>query len=218
MPSLLTQARALRTLPGWSSDVEVYFGTAPLIDATAPPLTPDDLLQLGRPEGGRWRGRRALVPLKEREGQEIVGAVAVRPRPMPHGPLPGGFGFAFPAAILAISAATVIAFRERSLRRGGYVTAALLLALAAYLDVWNAARHSTDRWLFDTRRLVQEAATRLPPSRTRVAATDLAPLVHDGGGEIVAGEPGESPARRVRIDGKPRAVVAALIGPQRWVE
>src|SRR2546430_3765135 len=30
LPSLLTQARALSTLPGWSSDVEVYFGTAPL--------------------------------------------------------------------------------------------------------------------------------------------------------------------------------------------
>ena len=26
----------MRTLPGWTSDVEVYFGTAPLVDATAP--------------------------------------------------------------------------------------------------------------------------------------------------------------------------------------
>ena len=65
LPSLLTQAHALRTLPGWSSDVEVYFGTAPLVDATAPPLSPDDLQQLAA--GGRWREGAALVPLKDRK-------------------------------------------------------------------------------------------------------------------------------------------------------
>jgi multiple sugar transport system permease protein len=214
LPALLTQARALRTLPGWSSDVEVYFGTAPLVDATAAPLSPDDLQRLAA--GGRWRDGAALVPLKDRDGQEVVGAVAVRPRPMPHGPLPGGLGFAFPAAIIAIGAAATIAFREHSFRRGGYVGAALLLALAGYLDVRAAARQSTDRWLVDTRRLLQEAATRLPPPRVRVAIADLASMVRDG--EIVAGEPGESAPRRLRIDGEPRAVVAVLIGSGRWIE
>jgi len=56
--ALLTQARALRTLPGWSSDVEVYFGTAPLVDATATPLSPDDLSQLAA--GARWAGATVL--------------------------------------------------------------------------------------------------------------------------------------------------------------
>ena len=225
LPTLLTQALALRTLPGWSSDVEVYFGTAPLIDATTPPLSPDDLPRLGTAvapggAGGLWRGGTALVPLKDREGQEVVGAIAVRPHPMPHGPLPGGFGFAFPAALIAVAAAGVIAFRHHSLRRGGYVGAALLLAVAAYVDVYDAARQSTDRWLFDTRRLLQEAATRLPPPRVRVAITQLAALVQEGGGggESVAGEPAESAARRVRVDGERRAVVAVLIGSQRWIE
>jgi multiple sugar transport system permease protein len=214
LPSLLTQAHALRTLPGWSSDVEIYFGTAPLVDATAPPLSPDDLQQLAA--GGRWREGAALVPLKDREGQEVVGAVALRPRPVPHGPLPGGLGFAFPAAIVAVGAAAAIAFRQHSLRHRGYMGAALLLALAGYLDVWAAARQSTDRWLVDTRRLLTEAATRLPPPRVRVAITDLAAMVRDG--EIVAGEPAESAPRRVRIDGGRRAVVAVLIGSGRWIE
>ena len=214
LPALLTEAHALRTLPGWSSDVEVYFGTAPLVDATAGPLSPDDLQHLAA--GGRWRDGAALVPLRDRDGQEVVGAVAVRPRPVPHGPLPGGFGFAFPAAIIAVGAAAAIAFREHSLRGGGYVGAALLLALAGYLDVRAAARQSTDRWLVDTRRLLQEAATRLPPPRARVAISDLASMVRDG--EIVAGEPGESAPRRLRIDGEPRAVVAVLIGSGRWIE
>jgi ABC-type sugar transport system permease subunit len=213
LASLLTQARALTTLPGWSSEVEVFFGTAPLVDATAPPLSPEDLAHLAA--GARWRNGAALVPLMDRDGQEVVGAVALRPRPAPHGPLPGGLGFAFPAAIIAVWWAAVTACREPS-RRSRYFGAALLLALAAYLDVRAAARQSTDRWLVDTRRLLQEAATRLPPPRVRVSITDLAGLVRDA--EIVTGEPGESAPRRIRVRGEPRAVVAVLIGQQRWIE
>ena len=215
LPSLLTQARGLRTLPGWTTEVEVYFGTAPLVDATAPPLSPDDLLQLDS-VGGRWREGSALVPLKDRDGREIVGAVAARPLPVPTGPLPGGLGLAFPAAVLAVVGAAGIAFRGRSLRRGGYIGAALLLAAAAYFDVRAVARSSTDRWLTDARRLLQEAATRLPPPRSRVSVSDLAALVQDA--ELVAGEPAESAPRRVRIGGVPRAIVAVLIGPGRWVD
>ncbi|PYO95499.1 MAG: hypothetical protein DMD62_01235 [Gemmatimonadetes bacterium] len=215
LPSLLTQAHALETLPGWSSNVEVYSGTAPLVAATAAALSPDELSNLAA-TGGHWRDGTALVPLTDRDGQDVVGAVAVQPRSMPHGPLPGGFGFSFPAAVIAVAAASVIAFRQHSLRRGGYVGAALLLAVASYVDVRAAARQSTDRWLFDTRRLLQEAAKRLPPPRARNPIPDLAGIVRDG--DIVAGEPGESAARRVRVDGERRAVVAVLIGPQRWIE
>jgi len=215
LPSLLTQARGLRMLPGWTTEVEVYFGTAPLVDATAPPLSPDDLLQLDS-IGGRWREGSALVPLKDRDGRDIVGAVAARPLRVPTGPLPGGLGLAFPAAVLAVAGAGGIAFRGRSLRRGGYIGAALLLAAAAYFDVRAVARSSTDRWLTDTRRLLQEAATRLPPPRSRVSVSDLAALVPDA--DLVAGEPAESAPRRVRIDGATRAIVAVLIGAGRWVD
>jgi multiple sugar transport system permease protein len=215
LPQLLTQARALRTLPGWTAEVEVYHGTAPLVDAMAPPLPPDDLEQLDK-RGGGWRHGVALVPLKDHDGREVVGAVAIRPRPMPRGPLPGGLGFTLPAALLAIAAAGAIAFRQRPLRRGGYAVAALLLGIAAYADVRAAARRSTDRWLNDTRLLLQEAATRLPAPRSRVAVSDLVALIRDA--ELVPGEPAESAPRRVRIDGQRRAVVSVLIGPGRWLE
>jgi len=215
LPSLLTQARALRTLPGWSSDVEVYFGTAPLVDATASPLTPDDLQRL-ETTGEQWRDDAALAALPARDTAEVVGAVELRPRRMPHGPLPGGLGFVLPAALLAVAGAAAIAFRERSLRQGGYVGAVFLLALASYLDVRAAARQSTDRWLMDTRRLLQEAATRLPAPRTRVSVSDLAALVRDG--HVVPGEPGESAPRRIWVDGSRTAVAAVLIGAGRWVE
>lgn len=215
LPSLLTQARALRTLPGWSSDVEVYFGTAPLVDATAPPLTPDVLHRL-ETTGEQWRDEAALAALPARDTAEVVGAIELRPRRMPHGPLPGGLGFVLPAALLVVAGAAAIAFRERSLRQGGYIGAVSLLALASYLDVRAAARQSTDRWLMDTRRLLQEAATRMPAPRTRVSVSDLAALVRDG--QVVPGEPGESAPRRIWVDGSRTAVAAVLIGAGRWVE
>jgi ABC-type sugar transport system permease subunit len=217
LPALLTQARALKTLPGWTSEVEVYYGTAPLVDATAPPLTPDDLRELDS-KGTRWRGGVALVPLRDRQGRELAGAVAVRPLPVRRGPLPGGLGFALPAALFAVGVAGVIAFRGRPLRRGGYIAAALLLAAAGFSDVHTAARISTDRWLVDTRRLIQEAAARIPPPGIRVAVSDLAALVQNTGGELVDGEPGESAPRRLQIDGGQRAVVSILIGSNRWIE
>ncbi|MGE5802274.1 MAG: carbohydrate ABC transporter permease [Gemmatimonadota bacterium] len=204
-------------MPGWSSVVEVYFGTAPLVDATAEPLSPDDLNRLDS-TGTQWRDAAVLVPLRSRDAREVVGAVALRPRPMPHGPLPGGLGFAFPAAIIAVGAAAASAFRVRSFGGGRYVGAALLFALACYIDVRTAAKHSTDRWLVDTRRLLQDAATRLPAPRTRVAVSDLAALVRDAGGEVVVGEPAESAPRREHVDGAERAVVAVLIGSGRWVD
>ena len=213
----MTQAKALRTMPGWSSVVEVYFGTAPLVDATAEPLSPDDLNRLAS-TGKQWRNGVVFVPLRGRDSGEVVGAVAVRPRRMPHGPLPGGLGFAFPAAIIAVGAAAASAFRQRSLDRGRSVGAALLFALACYIDVRTAAKQSTDRWLVDTRRLLQDAATRLPAPRTRVAVSDLAVLVRDADGEVVVGEPAESAPRRERVDGSSRAVVAVLIGSGRWVD
>lgn len=215
LPQLLTNARAIRTLPARTSDVEVYHGTAPLVDATAPPLTTDDLLQLDS-AGERWQGAFALVPLRDHDGREVVGAVGVRPHRLPRGPLPGGWGFVWPAAVLAVVAAAVITFRHHPLRRGGYAIAALLLALAGYADVRYAARQSTDRWLADTRRLLQEAASRLPPPRTRAVSDALVAMVRDA--EIVPGDPGETPPRRVRIEGRRRAVAAVLIGPGRWVE
>ena len=195
--------------------MEVYFGTAPLVDATAPPLTPEDLQRL-ETMGEQWRHNAALAALPARDTSAVVGAVEVRPRPWPHGPLPGGLGFVLPAALLAVASAAAIAIRERSLRQGGYIGAVFLLLLAAFLDVRAAARESTDRWLVDTRRLLQEAATRIPAPRTRVSVSDLAALVRDG--QVVPGEPGESAPRRTWVDGSRTAVAAVLIGSGRWVE
>jgi multiple sugar transport system permease protein len=96
------------------------------------------------------------------------------------------------------------------------VAAAALLGLAAYADVRGAARRGTDRWLAATRLLVQEAATRLPGPRSRVARADLAPVTL--GAELVDADSASQAPRRRRVRGETRAVVAARLGSGRWVE
>ena len=212
LSQLLVQARALTTLPGWTSPVEIYHRTAPLVDAAAPPL-PAAELERTTP---RWRDGAALVPLRgpppEDDGA-VVGVVAVRPVGR------GGVGglllvWAVPAALLSVAAAAATAFRGRPRRH--YFAAAALLGFAAYADVRGAARRSTDRWLAATRLLVQEAATRLPGPRARVARADLAPVTL--GAELLDADSTTQVPRRIRAAGARRAVVAARLGSGRWVQ
>lgn len=214
LAQLLVQARALTTLPGWTSPVEIYHGTAPLVDAAAPPLPAAEL----ESTAPRWRDGAALVPLRgpppsPDEDGNVVGVVAVRPSGR------GGvvallLGWAFPAALLSLAAAAAVAAGRQP--RSRYVAAAALLGLAAYADVRGAARRGTDRWLAATRLLVQEAATRLPGPRTRVARADLAPVTL--GAELVDADSATQGPRRRSVRGERRAVVAARLGSGRWVE
>jgi len=215
LSKLLVQARALTTLPGWTSAVEVYHGTAPLVHATVAPLPAVELAALGQTGVPRWRDGVAYAPLRARDGRAVVGAVAVRPaRRWGGGAAALLLRWAVPAALLAIGAAAAAAAQRRPLRR--YVGAALLLGLAAYADVRGAARRSTDHWLAETRLLLREAATRLPTPRARVSLADLAPLT--GGASLVEADSTSPAPRRVRVAGTRYAVVAARLGAGRWVE
>jgi multiple sugar transport system permease protein len=218
LAQLLAQARALTTLPGWTSPVEFYHRTAPLVDAAAPPLP---VAALERTAGGepRWREGAVLVPLRgpspdsEGDGDAVVGVVAVRPNGR------GGVGFlllgwAIPGALLFVTAAAAAGFRRQPRRQ--YVAAAALLGLAAYADVRGAARRSTDRWLDATRLLMQEAATRLPGPRARVVRSDLAPVTL--GAELLDADSTTRAPRRIRAAGATRAVVAVRLGSGRWVQ
>jgi len=124
LAQLLVQARALTTLPGWTWPVEIYHGTAPLVDAAAPPLPAAELERLPY-----WSDGAALVPLRgPPDGEAVVGAVAVRPTRR------SGLGglllsWAFPAALLAVVAEAGVELRGRPRRE--YLAAALLLGLAA---------------------------------------------------------------------------------------
>jgi len=71
---LLIRARSLVTLPGWTPEVEVYHGTAPLVSPTELPLPAAEFERLRRVETIRWRHGAALVPLKDRDDWDVVRA------------------------------------------------------------------------------------------------------------------------------------------------
>ena len=215
LPQLLIWSRALVALPGLHARVEVYHGTAPLIDATAPPLAPAALaaLQSGRGAGGGGE----LAPLLDRAGWDVVGAVAAR-ADVPEGlravwlaaallvALAAGAG-----AVTAVGAASPAGARS-AVRR--YALAATLLGLVASADVRAAARDATDLWLGDARVLMQDAAARLPEARA--APASLAPIARDA--EVVRGDSAGPAPRRRAVAGLPRASVAVRLGRGAWAE
>src|SRR2546423_14146092 len=79
LPRLLIETRALDGLPGFAAELEVYHGTAPLVPATARPLSPAQFDRLRRHAAPRWAGTGTLAPLFDRDGWDVVGAVAVSP-------------------------------------------------------------------------------------------------------------------------------------------
>ena len=220
---LLVQAGALARLPGWTSRLEVYRGTAPLVRATAGSLGAATMAALRRVEVGvLWWNGSALVPLKDKDGRAVVGAVAVAAQPDGETWRRGAFGgFALPVFFLAVLFAfsAVRAGAQRPSIRV-HAAIALLVGLVAYANARSAARDATDRWLEQTRLLVQEATARLPTTDVARLATTIRPVVR-AAGEGADLRPGGDSAgvrvRRVRVAGEPQAVVAIRVGWGRWL-
>src|SRR2546425_8299358 len=101
LQQLFIQPPSLDALPGWPPSVEVYHGTAPLLQPGAPPLSRLVLDRLRGQSGASWGRGVALAPLFDRDRWEVVGAVAIRPA----GVAPGGVGGVAPAAPGPVAAA-----------------------------------------------------------------------------------------------------------------
>jgi len=222
LPHLLVEAGALARLPGWTSRLEVYRGTAPLVRATAGSLSAATMAALRQQSGVLWWNGAALAPLQDKGARDVVGAVAVAGRPGGEVWRRGALGgIAVPALILAIVlafGATHPAARRPVIRAHGAV--ALLVGVAAYANVRAVARDNTDQWLEQTRLLVQEATARLPTTDLAQLATTLRPMARAGGEGADLRPGGDSAAvrvRRVRFAGEPEAVVAIRVGWGRWL-
>lgn len=216
LPQLLIRARALEELPGLGSSFEIYNRTAPLVEATAAPLSPGVLERLRRDHALRWTGDATLVPLTDRAGWDVVGGVAARPRPSGWPLSPWSL-----AALLLFLVAGTQAVRaiggprepwRQALARAS--VAAALFGVGAFADVQVAARGATDRWLADTRRLMQEATARVPDARS--APDILAPIAH--GVALVPGDSSDETVSRAEIGGLRQAIAAVRLGPGRWME
>jgi hypothetical protein len=214
LAQLLIQARALAALLG-SAHVEVYHGTAPLVQAIAPPLHPAELDRLRREETTGWGRDGALAPLLDREGWNVVGAVRVPRLRLGVRWLEWGL----PALLLvtlglAVASAFVVddpPARQRAL--AAYATAALVMGCAAYLDVRTAAKRATDQWLAETGALVQEATTH---ASGRLDAADIASIVR--GGNLDPAEIAGWDRKPRRLDRGAVATVVVRIGAGRWAE
>lgn len=218
LPQLLIRARALDGLPGLSARFEVYHATAPLVHATAPPLPTAALERLRRKVAVRWIGAAdvALAPLLDRDGWDVVGAVAVRPDGggWPLSPwLLGALLLLLVAGVQALRAMDATAeVRQQALQQ--YWVAAALFGIAAFAGMRLAAGGATDRWLGDVRQLMQEAAARVP--ELRGAPAGLAAVAR--GAEMVPADSGPTDGQRRDIGGATRATVAVRLGPGRWLE
>src|SRR5229473_1327237 len=196
LPQLLIRARALEELPGFSGRFEIYHATAPLVRATAAPLPAATLQRVRREVAVRWTGDAALAPLLDRDGWDVVGAVAARPAPLPWPVSPWSAGALLLLLIAGAQGLQAIGRPRRAWRQtfGPYGIVAVLFGVAVFADVRRAAGDATDQWLYDTRLLMQEAAARIPDIRSAPAA--LTPLARGAGAgaEIVPGDSGSATA------------------------
>ena len=215
LPRLLIETRALDGLPGFTAEIEVYHGTAPLVRATARPLSPSQFDQLRRHAAARAAGAATLAPLFDRDGWDVVGGVAAWPARA------GWLSWWTALAVLlglgagALAAAAVGGAPSRSRRAlAWYAAAAVLLGVVASGDIRTTAEDSTDRWLDDARLLIQEAVARVP--ETRFSLATLGKIVR--GAELVPGDSAGDAAWRRTVAGTPRAAVAVRLAPGRWAE
>src|SRR6266852_134161 len=216
LPQLLIRARALEELPGFSGRFEIYHATAPLVRATAPPLPAAILQQLRREVAVRWTGEAALAPLLDRDGWDVVGAVAARPPAGTWPVSPWPLGALLLLVVAGAQSVGAIGRPRQAWRQslGPYGIVAVLFGVAVFADVRGAAGDATDQWLYDTRLLMQEAAARIPEVRS--APASLATLAR--GAEIVPGDSGPAEAWRRAAGGVSRAAVAVRLAPGCWVE
>src|SRR2546430_17487021 len=147
-------------------------------------------------------GTAALAPLFDRDGWDVVGAVAVWPAGAAWLSWRSALAVLPSLAAGALAAAVMGGAPGRSRRAvTWFAAAATVFGLAAYADIRAAARDATDRWLADTRLLMQEAVVRGPELRFSLSA--LAPVAR--GAALLPGASAASGRWRRRGARRPRA-------------
>lgn len=207
---LLAQARGIGTLPGWTGVVEVYHGMAPLVHATAAPLPRATLDALQQRDLPLLSGGDVVVPLRDKDDWDGVGAVAVHVVSTDDAVL-GGWGLVL---VLGMAAFGAVVVRFGRLALFACLLGAVLVGSVAYLRVVAGEAMATDRWLSRTRLLLAEASSRIAWTGATTTAQRLAPLAR--GADIVP-DSGSTEIQRVVVNGIPHARVMAALGPGRWL-
>jgi ABC-type sugar transport system permease subunit len=209
---LLAQARGLASLPGWTGAVEVYLGTAPLVRATAVPLDAAEFATLREREIVQALGDAQLVPLKDKDDWDVVGAVAVRVGDV----TPSLFGRTL--ALLAVLGVTGAIAADRRRRTRVLIVLGLTAVLAGvtgYRVAVEGARRATDGWLMQARALLGEVGARVPTRSAATAAVRLAPLAR--GADLSVSDSGDTGVQRVVVAAGPRAITRVQLMSGRWL-
>ena len=207
---LLAQARGIGTLPGWVGSVEVYAGNATLVHATAQSLPQTTLDELRERDEPLLSGGAVIVPLKDKDDWDGVGAVAVQVVATDDAIL-GGWGIVLVIVLAAAGAAVPGVGRPAFV---ACLLGAVLVGSAAYSRIVASEAAASDRWLARTRLLLGEASSRLYWTGATSTAQRLAPLAR--GADILT-DSGSTEIRRTVVNGIPRAQVMAALGPGRWL-
>jgi len=215
---LLVTARGLTTLPGWSAPVELYAVRTPLLAAGAAGLPRTTWRDLERLEVPVQFGTGTLVPLKDRDSWDVVGAAWVGRRPAPRDRRPVWTGL---VVVVAALGGVWAVGRGRGVRRLTVATlaaAALVHGATCAAAVRDAAAWSGDRALRDLRTLIGDAPARLPVVRSRVPLRQLARVVQGTGVALAEADSGRGTMiRRVETGRGPRAVAPIRLGRRRWL-
>ena len=210
---LLAQSRGLGRLPGWAGRIEVYHGTAPLVRATAAPLSADVFAELRDREATRFLEGAMLAPLKDREDWDVVGAVAVTP--VATEPVLAGWNLVFLVAFAITGGLAVTGKRWR--RRRAVIACwgvAVIVGVAGYLQAVQGERDATDRWLNETSLVLERAAARVP-QRGGSLVIRLAPIGREA--DLTPSDSGPAAVQRVTEAGVRFAEVRVRLTRAQWV-
>ena len=210
---LLAQARGLASLQGWTGAVEVYYGTAPLVRATAAPLDAAAFATLRVREIAQALGDAQLVPLKDKDDGDVVGAVAVRVGDVTPSLLSGWTL----ALLLVLGVTGALAADQRRKRRVAVVLGltAVLTGITGYRVTLTGARGATDTWLMQARDLLGEVGARVPTRNATAAVGRLGSLVR--GAELAVGDSGDTAVQRAMVPAGPRASTRVQLRSGRWL-
>jgi len=211
---LLGRARALSALPGWTADLEVYLGTAPLIRGTDPPLALATVAALAPGSAPRWIDGAAFAPLTGPVPGRSAGAVRIRPRAASDPFEPWLTGLLGLTACAGLAAAAHLHRRRGTWWLGAYAAGALAFGGVAAGAAVTGMRAATARWLRETAVLVQEAGSRVPRAPWAGVVTTLRPIAADGRLAVdTTGGPGEEGA----ASAGPTAPRFLWFGADRWL-
>ena len=213
--AFLRRVRVLATLPDWSPDVEVYFGTAPLVHPTEPSLPLSTIGSLASKNSPEWFAGGAYAPIPGPTPGRVVGVVRVRPHLPGDATAPWLLGLLGLTALLGAVAATQLRRRRWARWLGAYALSAIGFGGVATSAAHSALRTSTIQWLQETAVLIEDAGSRLQHTPTSALAETFKAMAADG--TLTPDTSSDPVLERALAGTRPGSPLPIWLGGGRWL-